>query len=212
VKSWVAPAAVTVSVDAAVVDRDDLVGAVLPHPLARPELGGADVALAGAPPQSVRIARDGLHLQAGHERVVGVEPGQPDELLAHDVGLELALRREGHVLEVAAAALAGTGEGARRLDAVRRRLEYGDGVRAPEPVALVALGDLDGDPLAGQGVPDEHHAGRGARHHVATVCDPPGHHVVALADVGTPARLSRSRLAPELVAGRPPPGRAHRPI
>ena len=41
---------------------------------------------------------------------VQVQPGQPGQLLAHDVGLEQPLAVEVHVLEVAAAAQARSGD------------------------------------------------------------------------------------------------------
>ena len=88
---------------------------------------------------------------------VGVEPTQPDELLADHGGLEVALGGHGGVLEVAAAAEAGACDGTGRGDPVRGRGQHLDGVSAPEAVAVRALGDLDDDPLARQRVSYEDH-------------------------------------------------------
>ena len=135
------------TVDQAVVDLDDRVAAVLAHAAAA--VAEVDVALPGAPPQPVEVAGHGLDLD------VDLQAGQAQHLLAHHRRLEPALGGQRDVLQVAATAQPRPGEGARRLDAVRRGLEHLDGVTAPEPVALGTLGHLDDDPLARQRVPDE---------------------------------------------------------
>ena len=146
--------------DQAVVDRDELVGAVGPH--GRPPVGQDGVALARAPPQAVVAAPvdgHGLDVQPGDEVRPRVEPPEPHQLLAHHGRLEVTLRGERDVLEVAAPAQPRPGVGARWLDPVGGGYVDADGVAAPEPVAVGALGDLDDDPLARQGVAHEHDAG-----------------------------------------------------
>ena len=148
--------------DQAVVDRDELVGAVGPH--GRPTVRQDGVPLARAPPQAVVVTPGdghGLDVQPGHEVGRRVEAAEPHELLAHHGRLEVALRGERDVLEVAAAAETRSGVGARRLDAVGGGYVDADGVAAPEPVAVGALGDLDDHPLTRQGVAHEHDAGVG---------------------------------------------------
>ena len=86
------------------------------------------------------------------------------------------------MLEVAAAAAPGTRERAGWLHPVGRRLQHLDRVGTQEPVALVALGDLDDHPLAGQRVPDEHDDAVVARDDEPAVRDPVGTHVVPLTD------------------------------
>ena len=129
------------------VDGDDVVGAVLAHAAAT--VGETDVALTGAPAQALLVTRDRLHGD------VEVEASEPAQLLAHDGGLEVALRGERDVLEVAAAAGVGAGVRARGRHAVGRRLDHRHGVAAPEPVAVRALGEDELDGLTGQRVPDE---------------------------------------------------------
>ena len=107
-----------------------------------------------------------------------VEAGQPGQLLADHGCLEGALRGERDVLEVAATAGVGSGVRAGRLDPVGRGDADRDRVGAPEPVALGPLGHLDVDGLAGEGVPDEHHAPAGTGVGVGD----PGHAVTAVGD------------------------------
>ena len=60
------------------------------------------------------------------------------------------------MLEVAAAAAPGPANGHGGSTRSGDGLEHLDGVGPQEPVAVLALGDLDGDQLARQRVPDEH--------------------------------------------------------
>ncbi len=163
------------AVDEAVIDLDDLVATVLAHAAAA--VAEVDVALPGAPAQPVDVTGHRLDLD------VDLEAGQAHHLLAHDAGLQRALRGQSHVLQVATAAQSRTGEPARRLDAVRRGLQHLHGVTAPEPVALGALGDLDDHALAGQRVPDEHdRAVLLPQHAVPAVGDGSDHALEARAD------------------------------
>ncbi len=92
-------------------------GAVLAHPATA--VGRSGVADARAPAQPVVVAGHGHHLEVGEERVVGGQTTEADELLAHHRRLQRALRRQGGVLEVAAAAQSGSGDRARGPDPVR---------------------------------------------------------------------------------------------
>ena len=89
--------------------------------------------------------------------LLGGEAGEPGELFGDDGDLQPALGAGRDVLPVAAAAPAGAGEGAGRLDAVLGGGQHLDGVGAQEAGVLLALGDLGDDPLAGERVPDEEH-------------------------------------------------------
>ncbi len=93
------------------------------------------------------VARDGLHLDGP------VDLGDAAQLLLDELRLQPALGRQVDVLEVAAAAAAGTGVRAGRHDPVRRRLQHLDGVGAQEVGGLA--GDPCADPLPRQAVPDE---------------------------------------------------------
>ena len=143
--------------DQAVVDGDDVVRAVLPHASAATR--GGRVALTGPPAQPVLVAGDRLDDQAGDQRVLCGQATQADQLLAQHRRLQLSLGGQGDVLEVAAAAEAGTGVGARRNDPFRCGRDHRDRVPAPEPVAGRSLGDLDDDLLTGEGVAYEDDAG-----------------------------------------------------
>ena len=88
--------------------------------------------------------------------MVGLEPAEPDQLLAHYLRLQGALRRQRNVLEVATTAQPRPGDRARRLDPVRGRRLDRDRVAAPVPVLVGALGDLDDHAFTGQRVTDEH--------------------------------------------------------
>jgi hypothetical protein len=147
--------------DPAVVDVDDVVGLVLPQT-------GFAIAVYGvlharAPAERAFFPREGLDFDA-RERL-GVEAADARQLLDEDGGLEAQLRFRGDVLEVAAAAFTGPGPRAGRLDAVGRRLEDLDGVGERE--ALLPLGDLDADALAGQRMAHEVHLAVDAGHAVA---------------------------------------------
>ncbi len=144
--------------DQAVVDGHHVVRAVLAHPA--PPVRGRGVSHPGPPAQAVLVARHRIDLESGDDRMVGLEPAEPDQLLAHDLGLQCALRRQRDVLEVAAATQPRPGDRAGRLDPVRGRRLDRDRVAAPVPVRLGALGDLDDHAFSGQGVPDEHDPGR----------------------------------------------------
>ena len=149
--------------DAAVVDGDDLVRAVAAQPCAAVS---PDRELdAGAPVQATVVPGHGL------DRDVDVEAGQPGELLAHHVGLEQALPRERHVLEVAPTAAARPRPRARRRDAVRRRRDHRDGIRPHETLPGTRLGHPGEHPLPGHGVPHEQHLPLVAGDAVATVGD-----------------------------------------
>ncbi len=185
-------------------------------PHRRAAVGERGVALPGAPPQPVVLAardRHGLDVQARDQVGVGREAAEAHQLLAHDRRLEVALRGYGDVLEVAAAAQARPGDGARRLHAVRRRREDLDRVAAPEPVAVGALGDLDDDPLAGQRVAYEHHPrlrlGQPGDA-VAAVGDRAHLDLEALADAGAPARAAGTVRPAHGVLTRPRPVRTGR--
>ena len=181
--------------DPAVGDRDDPVGPVRAQ--AEPAVLGAVVAHPGAPAQAVVVARHRLDLDRD------VETRQASQLLGDHGRLQPTLRRERHVLEVAATAQPRPGEGARRLHPVRRRPVHGDRVTAQEPVADRPLGDLHGHLLARQGVP--HEDDRPGR--VGGLAGEPGDEVSAVGDgpdvdeVGLPHqraafRSSSSRCAP----------------
>ena len=104
--------------DQTVVDGDDVVGAVLAHPV--PAVRQRHEALPGPPAQAVQlVGRDAGHRLDGD---VPVEAGQPRQLLSDDIGLQTPLPLERHVLEVAATAGVRAGEDARCDDPVRRGL------------------------------------------------------------------------------------------
>ena len=147
--------------DQAVVDLDDVVRAVLAHP--DPSAGQGDETRPGAPAQAVDVTGHRDHLEAATSSSSLSNPAEAHELLAHDGGLQLALRGQGDVLEVAAAAQSGSGEGHGGGTRSGDGVEHLDRVAAPEPVALGALGDLEDHPLPGQGVPDEDHRGSARR-------------------------------------------------
>ena len=152
-------------------------------------VGGHGVLHAGPPGQPVDVPGHRLDLD------VDVELRQPGELLHDHRGLEGALGGQRDVLEVAAAAQARPGVRARRLDPVGRGVEHLDGVAAPEPVALGALGDLDDDAFAGQRVPHEHDAVallHDAGDAVAAVRDRADGDLEAGADAGLAAGLLRA--------------------
>ena len=100
-------------------------------------------------------------MQPGDQVGPGVEATEPYQLLAHDRRLQVALPGERHVLEVAAPAAPRSGVGAGRGDAIGGGYVDADGVAAPEPVAVGALGDLHDHPLARQRMADEDDAGVG---------------------------------------------------
>jgi hypothetical protein len=136
--------------DQAVVDGDHAaraVGAETPLPL-----GCVRPLHPGAPAEAFLVAGHRL------DGDVDIEAGEPTKLLGDNGSLEIPLCGEGCVLEVAASAQARTRDGAGSRHPIRRRREHGDGVTAPEPVAVVALGDLHDHRLAGQAVPGEDHA------------------------------------------------------
>ena len=83
------------------VDVLELVGAVPPEP--EPARGVDAQADPGPPAQTVLVTGDRLHLHLARHA------GHPLELLGHPGRLESALRRQPHVLEVAAATAPGTG-------------------------------------------------------------------------------------------------------
>ena len=88
----------------------ELVGAVPPEP--EPPRGVDAQADPGPPPQTVLVTGDRLHLHLEcHAR-------HPLELLGHAGRLESTLRRQPHVLEVAATTAPGTGMRARGVDAI----------------------------------------------------------------------------------------------
>ena len=145
--------------DQAVVDRHHVVRAVLAQ--AASAVAGRDELGAGAPAQSVHVTGHRLHHEPGDQGVGGIEAGQPDQLLAHHGGLQVALGGQGDVLEVATSAESRSGDRAGRGDPVSRRLEHLDGVTTPEPVTVGALGDLDDHPLPRDRVPGEDHTGLG---------------------------------------------------
>ncbi len=118
---------------------------------------------AGAPRQPTDVTGHGLDLD------VLVEAGQPAQLLAHHLGLEPALRGEVDVLEVAAAARAGPGPRARRLDPVGRGGVDPDRVGPHEACPGPHLGDPGQHPLPRERVPDEEDLAVGARDPVPPV-------------------------------------------
>ncbi len=170
--------------DHAVVDGLDVVGAVLAQAGAALVVDG--VLDAGAPGRHLAlgdlVARgrfDGA-VPAG---LLRGEAGQPLQLLGDDGALEAALGAGRRVLPVAAAALAGAGERAGRLDAVLGGGVDLHGVGAQEAGALLAVGDAGGDALAGEGVPDEKDLALvGAGDAVAAVGDRSDLDLVLLAD------------------------------
>ena len=97
-----------------------------------------------------------------HEHV-DVEACETRELFPDDIALQAPLGRQQDVLEVAAPAAPRPGPGAGRRDPLGRTLQDLDGVAARVSVARAPLGDQDADPLARQGVADEHHAALVAR-------------------------------------------------
>ena len=115
-----------------------------------------------APSRADRVADPGAPAEqpAGQllhrRRSVEVDPGQTAELLAHDGGLQRALRRRrrraaSRSRRSGPARRAGTAASTRSGDA----MQHLDRVGAAERAAAV-LGDHGPHPLAGQGVPDEH--------------------------------------------------------
>ena len=145
--------------DQAVGDRDDLARAMLAQ-AGRPVRADRE-ANPGAPAQPRRVAGQRL------DRHLALDPGHAAQLLPDHLGLDRPLRGGAGVLQVAAAASVRARVRTGRLDPVRRRLEYLDGLGAGEPGR--AAGHPGADPLAGQRVPDEHHlalvAGRAAPGH-----------------------------------------------
>ena len=110
---------------------DELVGAVGPH--GRPTVRQDGVPLARAPPQAVVVTPGdghGLDVQPGHEVGLRVEAAEPHELLAHHGRLEVALRGERDVLEVAARRRA---PGRRRGTEARRGRRSGTSTRTASP-------------------------------------------------------------------------------
>ncbi len=89
-----------------------------------------------------------------HDDLVG-EAGQPPQVLAEHRGLQRALGGQRHMLPVAAAAAAGMGVRARRLNPVGGPLKDLDGLGAEEPRR--DLGHAGDYSLTGQRVPHEHH-------------------------------------------------------
>ena len=142
----------------------------------------------GAPAESARVAGQRL------DRHRALEAGDPPELLADDLGLDLALGGQAGVLPVAAAAAAWSGVRAGRADPLRRGLEDLDRVRAGEPGGR--LGDDGPHPLPRQRVPDEEHlAGLGPGDAPAAV------HGLADAQIEHVSRLHR----PARLTHHPPP-------
>ena len=166
-------------------DREDVVGAVPAQP------GAALASTANSTrvrqPSPSRVARDRLDLH------VHVQARQPRELLADDAGLEAPLLRQVDVLEVAAAAQAGAGIRAGRLNPVLARLEHGSTAsprtkRSP----LLGLGDAHAHTLARERVPDEDDPALVAGDAVPAVGDGPDLDVDLVAD-GELAGLARGR-------------------
>ena len=145
--------------DRAAGDGDDLARAMLAQ-AGRPVRADRE-ADPGAPAQARRVAGQRL------DRHLALDPGDAAQLLRDHLRLDRPLRGRAGVLQVAAAAPVRARVRTRRLDPVRRGLEYLDGLGAGEPGR--AAGHPGADPLAGQRVPDEHHfalvAGRGTAGH-----------------------------------------------
>ena len=113
----------------------------------------------GAVGQALGVPWDRLHLHAQ------VQPGQAFQLLGNAEGLEAALGPDLHVLEVAAAAAAGTSVRAGGRDPVRRRGQDLDGV-GPQ-VGRGRGRDLRPHSLAGEAVAHEDHLAVGSPGHAA---------------------------------------------
>src|SRR5205085_11365028 len=116
---------------------------------------------AGAPAQAV--GRPGQRLDGD----VAVVVGELAQLVLDDGRLQAPLTLGGHLLPVAAAALAGARVGTRRDDAVGRRDEHLDGVGAKEPRVARTPGDAPADTFARTGVTHEDDAALVARDAVA---------------------------------------------
>jgi len=153
-----------------------------PAVVGRMELGVGAVA---------RVRTDGA---AGLDGRVDQLP-EPFELLDDDPALELALVVGRHVLEVAASALGH--EGARRGDAVRRRLEDLDQLGAGPVLAVVD--DPDADVLAGDRAGDEDGLALDAHDPLATMGEPVDGGVGGLAGQG--GRSWHDRMVPDVVVG-----------
>ena len=136
--------------DPAVVDRHDVVRAVLAQAGRRP---------AGRPPTAPGCASRGRRRSPGTASTVDVaRRGRRAAAAARatTAALSVALRRRARRAGSRSRRSGpGPANGHGGVDPVGRGLEHLDGVAAQEPVALLALGDLDDDPLAGQRVPDE---------------------------------------------------------
>jgi hypothetical protein len=132
--------------DQAVADVDDRVRAVRPEPGRSVRAHGE---LDPGPPAEAVAVIEWL------DGDLAVDARQPAQLLADDRCLERALRAQARVLPVAAAAAAGAGVRAGRLDPVRRRPHDVHRIRARELGR--DLGHPGADPLTGQRVPHEHH-------------------------------------------------------
>ncbi len=126
-------------------DRQHVVAAVRAQPGPAVVVDGE----ADPVPPTQRPARQLLH---GHDPL---EPGEPPQLLGEDRGLPRALGGRVGVLQVAATAAAGPRPGARGRHPVRRGVQHRDGIGSAERATPV-LADHGPDPLAGQGVADEH--------------------------------------------------------
>ncbi len=131
--------------DRATVEVLEPVGAVLVEPDGSVAVDRE--AHPGAPAQTLEAPGDRLHLDGA------LDPGQLTQELGDAGGLQAPLGGELHVLEVAAAAPARAGVGARSRHPVRGRPQDLDGVSAPVRAGL--RGDPRHHPLAGQRVPDE---------------------------------------------------------
>lgn len=148
--------------DRAWVDGDDVVRAMTAQ--AEPVLVVDSELDPGTPSQPV-AAVDRL------DDDLEVEAGETLQLLAHDASLELALRAELDVLEVAPAALARAGVGAAPLHPPGSGPQHLDRVRAQVACRRCALGDDRPHPLPREGVPDEDHPTFVARDEVPAVRD-----------------------------------------
>ena len=129
-------AAAPLGLEQALVDGHDLVGAVLAH--AAPAVGQLDVALPGAPVQAVVVAGDRLDLDRDVEAAPAgtAARGRRRPSASRCAGSATCWKSQP---PQASGPAYGHGGSTRSGEAVSDR----DGVGAPEPVALGALGDHD---------------------------------------------------------------------
>ena len=141
------------------------VGAVAPEPHGAPAVDSDPYSSAVG--QTFAVPRNRFHLDTQ------LEPGQAVQLLRDAEGLEPALCPDLHVLEVAAAAAAGTGVRAGGHHTVGRRAQDLDGVRSQ--IGRGRGRDLRPDSLAGQAVAHEDHLAVWSPAHAAPACGDGAH-------------------------------------